>query len=581
MLRLRSLIWVGVVFAIAAAVTLLGGRTARAPGLTPAPVSSAGAGGPGEQHRWSLAFNAGFGRPEAKTPMTVHVKGEWVTTLSAIREAELDVACELVNARVSGDGFRDAAPADLQALEHRLTRRFWVTYRKDGAALRVHFPKDLEPGDRNLLEMIALSTQLVRNGSGDPQWTALERDGAGMYLAAYQQSAAGQIVKRKLKYSETESGGPQNKGASLVLVMSEWRYTVDAQLQVTALEGGDHVRVGVPIGEGAWLDIRVSARFSDYQAGSAPELAGSLERERAEVESGPIATHRLEPAVSRAQRDKALLDGHSAAELLAAADIASSDTALPDRLAALFRQQPEDIAHALSVVRKRAGGLKLVTAALARAGTLAAVAGLGSLALDQSAAPIVRASALSAVVLMERPSVEAMRMPLALIDDAQPAVRGAARLALGSLARAGRDAHPAEALELDQALLARYAAASDAAHRIVLLSALGNSAGPTVLPVIEQAAADEDGDVRAASVRALRLGNEPWVDALLANVMTQDRDRSVRSAALFAAGFRRLGPLMHAVRKTAAEDPVDYLRRDAAALVRQYEGGASQSPPPR
>src|SRR5262249_9721030 len=131
-------------------------------------------------------------------------------------------------------------------------RRFWVTYRQDWAALRVHFPKDVDPSDRNLLQMLATETQLVRPEGAGAQWTALERDGAGLYLAIYQWTGPERIVKRKLKYVDRAgAGGDQPPGAvQVAMEASERVFTVDAGGALLAFDGTDHLRVGLPMGQG-------------------------------------------------------------------------------------------------------------------------------------------------------------------------------------------------------------------------------------------------------------------------------------------------------------------------------------------
>src|SRR5262249_56550999 len=91
-------------------------------------------------------------------------------------------------------------------------------------------PKDVDPSDRTLLQMLATETQLVRPAGAGAQWTALERDAAGLYLAVYQQTAPERIVKRKLKYMDTDgAGGDQPRGAVQVAIeASEHVVTVDA-----------------------------------------------------------------------------------------------------------------------------------------------------------------------------------------------------------------------------------------------------------------------------------------------------------------------------------------------------------------
>jgi HEAT repeat protein len=335
------------------------------------------------------------------------------------------------------------------------------------------------------------------------------------------------------------------------------------------------MRVGMPMGQGQGLDIRTSTRLAEARSTQAPELAGSLERARADVDSSPIRTHQVDPEVARAQRDRRLLEGHSTEELLLAAQASGNAEALPSRLAALFRQRPQAIAAAQAIVRK-SGGNRLLCDGLAAAGSDAAVEALRLLAHDRAAASAVRVDAVTSFVLLQRPSLAAMRALGDLLDDADPALRSAARLISGSLARAGRGEHAEEAAALDQQLLSRYTAAGDAATRTELLSALGNSASAALLPALTAALRDPAAEVRIAAARALRLAEDPAVDGLLARTITDDRDPRVRAAAIFAAGFRSGAPFVDALVRAASSDAVEYVRADAIGLLRRQPDVSSK-----
>src|SRR5262249_49276593 len=151
---------------------------------------------PGQQRRWALTFDISLDQAVPQQPLRMALTGEWVATVSAVRDGEYDQAYEVANARVAGVGPVDVAVADVDARRPRLAPRFWASYRQDGAPLRVHFSNDVDPSHRTLLQMLATETQLVRPEGAGAQWTALERDGAGLYLAIYQWTGPERIVKR-------------------------------------------------------------------------------------------------------------------------------------------------------------------------------------------------------------------------------------------------------------------------------------------------------------------------------------------------------------------------------------------------
>jgi HEAT repeat protein len=183
----------------------------------------------------------------------------------------------------------------------------------------------------------------------------------------------------------------------------------------------------------------------------------------------------------------------------------------------------------------------------------------------------LRVDAIVAFVQMQHPTTEATRVPLKLITDSNPAVRSAARMMSGALARAARPEHAEEADSIDASLIALYRGARDMREKSDLLAALGNSVGPDAVPVIEEALGDASVSVRAAAVRALRLAGGIKIDRLLAAAITSDHDAAVRSHAIVAARFRHPlpAPLADALIQAASSDAVGYVRSDALAVLRQ------------
>ena len=172
----------------------------------------------------------------------------------------------------------------------------------------------------------------------------------------------------------------------------------------------------------------------------------------------------------------------------------------------------------------------------------------------------------------QRPSIEAMRLPVALLDNRDPQIASAARIMSGTVARRRpQGAYGRGTTHPDAALIARYRKAHEVGEVSDLLAALGNSVGSRVLPIIDQALHDPRDSVRAAAARALRLAEAPEIDALLSVAITSDGEPQVRSAAIFATSFRRpTSPLGEALVQAARADPVAYVRSSAVSLLRQH-----------
>ena len=268
-------------------------------------------------------------------------------------------------------------------------------------------------------------------------------------------------------------------------------------------------------------------------------------------------------------RDFQLAQGHTVAELLTAAAAGQAGNRLPARLEAVLRVEPDAVAPAVAFVHSGRAERPIIEA-LGAAGTAPAQGGLCRLAADLSLPPRVREEAIGALVLIKRPTAPTLLAVARLLDGRPATVRRTARAVAGTVARFGRQEHVAESAALERALLAEYARSRRSDDRVSALAALANLGSPAVLAPVESALDDGDHAVRAAAARALRLVPDPAADRLLVGLLRSDRDEAVRAAAIFAAGFRELGPLIDGLAETAETDPVESVRTDSVALLARY-----------
>jgi hypothetical protein len=309
--------------------------------------------------------------------------------------------------------------------------------------------------------------------------------------------------------------------------------------------------------------------------GSAPPIACSTREVRPQVAAAPpaqaaVPVERAPPSLDdEAARDLRLAQGHTVDELLSATADGQAGDQLPARLEAILRTEPESIASAVAFVRSGKAERPVIEA-LGAAGTVEAQAGLCDLGLDATLPPRVRQEAIAGLVLVKHPTAPTMEAVGRLLNGRPPGVARATRAVAGTVARFGRQEHVAESGALERALLAGYAQTRDSEDRALALAALANLGSPGVLPPVKTALADGDRPVRAAAARALRLIPDPAADRLLLALLHGDRDPAVRAAAIFAAGFRDLGPLVDGLAETAEGDPVESVRADAVTLLARY-----------
>jgi hypothetical protein len=535
---------------------------------------------PSDQSRWSLDFSSRLEQRSA-SPVGISMAGDWTSTITAVREGQYDAQLQLSDVHFTGDAAKSASAAARAALEARLCRPFWATYRDDGELVAVHFFSDTAPSDRNLLQMIATELELVRPDAAHSSWTAQERDGAGEYSALYLMPQPGSILKRKLKYTYADGMAGAGAGAVHVSVdRSEVSFSLAAGRQVQAVDGVDRVSMDLTADVANRLTAATEFHLSNLRTGRAAELVGSLDRARASISSFAIVTQRPDANVVRAEADERLLKGYATETLLESAFAKDpGDAVQPDRLAALFRSRPEAASAAIDMLEKE-GAKRSVTNALGAAGSLSSVAALSELAHNSNLDEKLRVDAILAFVQIQHPIAEAMGALEDLMNDPVEDIQSAARMMSGALARAGRTEHPAEAAAIDASLVTLYRNAQDTHEKTELLGALGNSAGPSTLPIIEEALRDSTASIRAAAARALRLAPGSDVDRILATVITSDSDGAVRADAIFATRFRRSlsAPLADALMQVASTDAAKFVRSNAIAVLRQNRTASPQIP---
>jgi HEAT repeat protein len=558
--------------ALAAAVIAAGGgrRYAAASNRT----SEGGSQKAGSQRRWGVTMEASLtlGGGAGSSQTTV-VSGDWVETVSGSSASGYDVACELDHPHVVGKPAAAVDPKDVAALESRLGRRFWITYRPDGAVAQTHYPRDMSDTDRNLLQLLATSTQLVRPSRPLPQWTSTERDGAGAYLANYEQPEPREILKKKLHYVALDGMSGGGSGLRLVIDASEARFALDGQGQIEAVHAHEATHFDAKLGtESVGIEIRVE--MDRPRTGMATELIGSLERAESQLVSGPVVTQKPSEDELVLRSDTRLMEGVTLKEVLAAVRDGKDDAKTHSRLEAFLRRHPSDISTALAFAREGDGlGLSgAVLGALGAAGTPEAQAALCALSGDANASPVLRKSAMIALVRAKRPTEETMEAFVRLMNGVGDAsTQREIFFTAGTMAHNGEETQPALAARLETALADRYSKCSGEAC-VVLLQALGNVGTSRAMPVLEPALEDADANRRAAAVDALRLIRDPGVDVLIADRITKDPDAKVRAAAIGTVRYRPMGPLVEALSSAIKVDPSDFVRVQAINVVTEHVG---------
>lgn len=438
-----------------------------------------------------------------------------------------DVAAQLdVTSRLDG------APA---AIGPGIERPFSFHQDRRGYTSGFAFAPGLPEETRALVRQTVSRLQVALSARGAETWTTRERDGVGLFRAAYGWIPGDSLAlrKQKLEYladADADAGREVVRSEGSVRLLPGGAGVAEVLVQETVRAREEGVGSGVEA-------LRFEARLVEGQAfGELARFADFVaERDRpfvapapAEPEFGPAPASR-EGALAifgiafdadRARAEAAVLawlrsEAGAPAELMRWLDACSRglESMDPARQAVLFRL-------------------------LAQAGTPAALDALIAAAEAESFAPRTRRLAIghmAAVSAAEARQVEALFQVAGTEEDAS--LRGMALLAAGALGHrelASDEVAGRVAAELGT----RYGAARGAAERIELLGAMGNSGDPRLLPSIGSGLEDADPAVRAAAARALRRAEGDEAGTLLVRQYAEDPDPAVRAAVVETLGRR-------------------------------------------
>jgi hypothetical protein len=160
-------------------------------------------------------------------------------------------------------------------------------------------------------------------------------------------------------------------------------------------------------------------------------------------------------------------------DLLAAVIAGHEGDGLPARLEAVLRRDDAAV-HAAAAFVHGGRATKMIIDALAAAGTPAAQDALFALAREGHLPGHVRAEAVASLGLVRRPTEPTMTEVGELIRARDQDLRAPALFLAGTVARAGRAEHPAQAAAIERIVLAEAARARGTDDQLDALAALGN-----------------------------------------------------------------------------------------------------------
>lgn len=501
--------------------------------------------------------------PRTAAPTTVfEVAGSWVETFIGGDHATARYRVCIADAKLFA---RESV-----ALRAELATPFFVERDHEGGVLALHFEHGVGTVARGILKSAVAARQVVlRSGAA---WTSTELDPTGEYEARYTRGADLRLVeKARVRYTRLATARglrpTAEVGTATVADSTQIHLTAEGELErltstlSTELDTGK----GMPRARG-----RLVASFQLRASRVASTHAGDLDAKRSELDEVAMITKPDATVTAEAMREadarvvgSATLEDLTKGLAKAPLDDPKGRAEAMARLRADFRLRKEDAARAVALVQTApVEDGKAVTAALGGVGTIEAQRALVGI-VDDTRTPLpVRLNASSAILLLASPSPEMVGALRRQMQDADPDIRGASSLALGSVVGGLGVAAAAPREEGMSTLLANLQAAQDPDDRALALRALGNSGDPRTAPLARQALSDPSVDVRIAAVDAVRLVRTAQADEVLSAAMLTDADPTVRREAVDTVTRYRLIPAyFQAYAAILAGDPFPLVRR--------------------
>jgi hypothetical protein len=463
--------------------------------------------------------------------------------------------------------------------------------------------KDIQAVSVGILRNIAGQLQLPAPREGAQPFEAEEYDATGRYVAEYRSAPKGDdgtltYGKRKLRYAALIAG---ERAQSALSRHSAAPKVIESSGTVVA--GGEVLR-SAAVRESIELEL-IAGRMLTTSTTLTMSLAeqkpaGSLGL--AEVQRDALrlsATDPYQHASSKLDLDQAKIGDRTFDQVVSeleaeanerakiAAEAAKAEANKPGELApaqppgernlasfvalsAMLRRSNTDVERALALVRGDSSATPALISALGAAGSDFAQAALVDLMANTRAADTVRNQAGYALLRTKTPTVQSAEALRGWLEDAK--WRSYAELGLGTFTRLFRDAGNESAMKtFGDALVAHLQSRGSNGERVAVLTALGNSGYDAALPAVEPLLREANADIRAAAVQALRLMKRSDVDAMLIDVVQNDKERAPRAGALTAMLNREPTPaLIDAAAQRLANDSDNSVKMTAINLLEHW-----------
>jgi len=552
---------------------------------------------PGRLYRYALnadqkiAFRKKHPSADAPPEMKFNLQGEWYMGVVSATPERIDARVHLTlsNFTIVINGNEGVAPDARQSMTTALELPFFISMNRAGLVKLTHFENGADSLVRGILRALVASSQLVVAGVPQAHWTSEEHDTTGQYLADYARLGADRFEKRKKSYSHliTPQGLEPLESKIRINVRSRATFELEQDLWPRTLEASEHL--DVDSGENMLaasyenaMRLRLLQRLYD------PSLFTSFKARQTALSTAPMSSF---AGVQQDPLDqyRQVLGNKNFDMLVKELRSLSTDpqerdnerTRVLEQLRALFMLQPAEALKVPGIIRS---GMEPLAAspmlgALSAASTKEAIQALTEVSGNGSIPHDIRMDSIAALGMAGEPNRQGVDTLLNLTRDADPMLRDTATLALGNTAFQMGDDDERGAESLVYELNNSFRAASTPEQQALALRALGNTRAPAVLSTLQAALGSPDPQIRQAAIEALRNVPSSDADHLLSQYLLRDPAIEVRRAAIFACGFRPLGPMLPSLGQALRTDAADGVRADVIHLLGAQRGVVPEAMP--
>lgn len=521
----------------------------------------------GDQQSFDLELSSSVRLGETLV-QELELKGRWTLEVVTV-DPTLLFRASVTSPALTSKTAADAATSP--AYEQELTQPIYFLQNERGEVIEERVPKNMSTFVRGVLKSLPLYAQFVR-AEGGASWATHELDTVGRYTGQYSCTAPSSCTKQKRGYDEVFAGiGQSATGSKTRILSAKLAFGFDDHSRLRSLDAAERLEVDADPShrlERLQADTRLRLSAATARASAAPPMLAAVEPRGFDVERPYETTN----SGRRADLDRARIAGRDLRSLLGdLARLKPEDRAARARIhsamAALFRQNPQQVAEARPLLRSSAQASSVIDA-LGDAGTAPAQEALRA-ALAQENDVEQRRRIIDALGHAAPPSAETVTVLAGLFQD--HSVGGQARLALGASIRNLQDADPERAAQATSLITNRLDSEPSTGYLIDDLRALGNSGHPATLAAVKPFLLSTSPAVRAAAAQALRFVAGPEADALLAGLVLDDESADVRSGALDSAYYRdRSAVLSTAAVQSVKLDTDDVVRRVAVRVLGKW-----------